>query len=175
MYAKNIHVSNLERPIFQRCLSEAKEEGLIDGKMAIDFGNRIASELREGKEVLRAVMFQVDRVSAQLRGSTLFLSERIDRLEQQQDADMELVTRKLDFRGQEIAILRGAFESFKKESLQNAKRRAVGHALRFGMHLIPFVGGAIAEGVSAAASAGCLLYTSPSPRDLSTSRMPSSA
>ena len=36
------------------------------------------------------------------------------------------------------------------------------------------IGRAIAEGFLAAGAA-CLLYTSPSPRDLSTSRMPSSA
>ena len=34
---------------------------------------------------------------------------------------------------------------------------------------------AIALGVAGGAIKGCLLYTSPSPRDLSTSRMPSSA
>ena len=34
---------------------------------------------------------------------------------------------------------------------------------------------AVAFAAPGAALAGCLLYTSPSPRDLSTSRMPSSA
>ena len=37
----------------------------------------------------------------------------------------------------------------------------------------PAAGGAVM--VAGAAAGGCLLYTSPSPRDLSTSRMPSSA
>ena len=36
-------------------------------------------------------------------------------------------------------------------------------------------GGATAEGQEAVLKSFCLLYTSPSPRDLSTSRMPSSA
>ena len=37
------------------------------------------------------------------------------------------------------------------------------------------IGGDIIKQVSSVKSLGCLLYTSPSPRDLSTSRMPSSA
>ena len=47
-----------------------------------------------------------------------------------------------------------------------------------GISLVSSAKAAVAENAMAGASdlgAGCLLYTSPSPRDLSTSRMPSSA
>ena len=41
--------------------------------------------------------------------------------------------------------------------------------------LVTLLGGTLAAGGSNAINMVCLLYTSPSPRDLSTSRMPSSA
>ena len=40
---------------------------------------------------------------------------------------------------------------------------------------IPFSGSRFSQSINIRMDTGCLLYTSPSPRDLSTSRMPSSA
>ena len=60
-----------------------------------------------------------------------------------------------------------------RRTLQVLSRRSKNNPLLIGE---PGVGKtAIAEGLAVRIISGCLLYTSPSPRDLSTSRMPSSA
>lgn len=79
--------------------------------------------------MLCAAVFQIDRLGTLLRGGALFLSESLDRLEQHEEVEKQLVREQLEFNDQEIEILRSAFKRFKQSSCIEG---AVGHALRFG-------------------------------------------
>ena len=79
-------------------------------------------------------------------------------------------------RGLKVCLLRGlrigfpiCFVTALQVSLGTLPRNRVGHLLG------KFEAFAELNELSSGALTGCLLYTSPSPRDLSTSRMPSSA
>ena len=69
-----------------------------------------------------------------------------------------------------------AFEEMMREGLEMRRRREIGKATRGEggiLEDVPSHSGCIGDTGSSLRT--CLLYTSPSPRDLSTSRMPSSA
>lgn len=141
--ARKLKLNGMTLRLVEQCLEEATAVGLIEGTNGALTGILLHSDLRQEVEVMQSAGLHICRLLADLdAGQRALRISQVSLRADQARLDGELEVRKL-----QMSVLVKAFQKFKTE-------RAVMHLVRFGVHLIPYAGGVIADGISGAAAVG---------------------